>query len=175
MFGFLFFALPVSLIFPNTARGGWFFWHSHVWPSAGQHNTWSRDNRKLLTDFEDLLSQLWGPTHHRSLCFKGIHAKKYDNPRDIKSTHTCSKATPNSLTWVLIQTFLCLGQYLSGSGMAKKIIIDNSKQLSAGKSFLKVLGWGPKALLRQGLCTVPREGAQLISRPSRIIPFWVWK
>lgn len=117
----LFFAFTRESYLPNDSKRRLIFLvFPCVWPSAGQHSTWSTENWKPLTDFEDLLSRFWDPIHYMSLHSKDVCAMKCDSLREIKSTHTCSKATPNSLTWLLTQTFLCAGQHLSGSEMAKK-------------------------------------------------------
>lgn len=58
--------------------------------------------------------------------------------------------------------------------MAKKIIRDNSKQVSAGKSFLKVLGWAPRPCPDNGdFAQCPGEVPNTVVDPLGIIPFWV--
>lgn len=69
------------------------------------------------------------PIHYKFLYSKAICAKKCDSPREIKSTHTCLKATPNSLTWRLTQTFFILTSIRQGLRWPK----NNYRQL---KTFL---------------------------------------
>lgn len=59
------------------------------------------------------------PIHYRFLYSKAICAKKYDSPREIISTHTCS-SYPKFSDLAPNPTILHPDQHWSGSEMAKK-------------------------------------------------------